>query len=154
MRKSFISPFKLIKILTENRTVLIKYKHLSNCVSLLWTLYYTFMGFVDSMKDFLSKIHPKILTFKNIYALLFFKWMMSYLKSFYQPWNCWISFKSQAKWMREEGNQREQFISSWERAVSAVMSGLRQSWSDCPAKEMSWGRNYIVRERVLRRMFL
>lgn len=38
--------------------------------------------------------------------------------------------------------------------LSVVMSGPRQSWSDCPAKEMSWGRNYIVRERVLRGMFL
>lgn len=38
--------------------------------------------------------------------------------------------------------------------LGAVMSGSRQSWSDCPAKEMSWGRNYIGRERVLRGMFL
>ena len=138
MTQSFIPPFKLLEVLIVNRPVLIKYKYFFNSVSLLCLLNYPYMVFLNSMKAFLSKIHPQISTFKNIISTSSFKGMILYSKLFYQAWNCWISFKSQAKWMWEEGNQREQFISSCETAVSLVMSGPRQNWSDCPAKEMSW----------------
>lgn len=40
MRKSFISSFKFIEVLTENRPALIKYKYLFNGLSLLWMLNY------------------------------------------------------------------------------------------------------------------
>lgn len=59
MRKDFISPFKLIEILTETRAILTKYKYLFSCVSLLWILNYTFMIFVYSMKAFYQKFTPK-----------------------------------------------------------------------------------------------
>lgn len=153
MTQSFILPFKLLEVLTVNRPVSIKYKYFFNCVSLLWILSYPYMVFLNSMKAFLSKIHPQISTFINIISTSSFKGMMFYSKSFYQAWNCWISFKNQAKWMREEGNQREQFISSWERAVSVVMSGLRQKLVRLSCQGNVMGRNFIVQERVLRGMF-
>lgn len=153
MTQSFIPPFKLLAVLTVNRPVLIKYKYFFNCVSLLWILSYPYMVFLNHMKAFLSKIHLQISTFINIISTSSFKGMMLYSKSFYQAWNCWISFKSQAKWKREEGNQREQFISSWERAVSVVMSGPRQKLVRLSCQGNVMGRNYIVQERVLRGMF-
>lgn len=99
------------------------------------------MGFVESMKTFLSKIHPKILTSKNIICTSLFKGMVLYSKSFYQAWNCWISFKSQAKWVREEGNQREQFISSWERAVKCC-----HVWAETKLVRLSCQGNVVGEE--------
>lgn len=67
--------------------------------------------------------------------------MVLYSKSFYQAWNCCISFKSQAKWVREEANQREQFISSWERAVKCC-----HVWAETKLVRLSCQGNVVGEE--------